>query len=171
MKLSLVWKFIRFNFTCRILIKVLLDSQYLMELLIKEFLSTPWNLMDLPRGLEYTLMTEFFKLIIRGNFYGLKNLIFKKLFRCNDMQSQAVLTLIGKCGNRLRLHLSRNPAASSHPRLASPNWPQIVFIQGHSKIERQIIPNFIFQALVWILCIFETFISYILIPLFFYYLK
>ena len=50
-----------------------------------------------------------------------QNLVFETLLRCNDMQSQAVLTLIGKCGNRLRLHLSRNPAASSHPRLASPN--------------------------------------------------
>jgi hypothetical protein len=40
--------------------------------------------------------------------------------RCNDMQSQAVLQLIAKSGNRLRLHLSRNPAASSHPRLSSP---------------------------------------------------
>ena len=55
--------------------------------------------------------------------YSASRIIASDRFRCNDMQSQAVLTLIGKCGNRLRLHLSRNPAASSHPRLASPNWP------------------------------------------------
>ena len=42
-------------------------------------------------------------------------------FRCTDMDSGAVILSIGSSGNRLRLHLSRNPAAASNPRLASPN--------------------------------------------------
>lgn len=41
--------------------------------------------------------------------------------RCSDMDSAAVILSIGSSGNRLRLHLSRNPAAASNPRLASPN--------------------------------------------------
>ena len=53
------------------------------------------------------------------------------------MDSAAVILSIGSSGNRLRLHLSRNPAAASNPRLASPNWT--LYLKPHSVQKNDVI--------------------------------
>ena len=111
--------------------------------------------MDLQQELEFILMIRFYKLIILGIVFlkgttpvehiadQLRNhkcwteLTTYNIFRCSDMDSAAVILSIGSSGNRLRLHLSRNPAAASNPRLASPNWT--LYLKPHSVQKNDVI--------------------------------
>ena len=76
-------------------------------------------------------------------------MVYLNIFRCSDMDSAAVILSIGSSGNRLRLHLSRNPAAASNPRLASPNWT--LYLKPHSvqKKWRHLTQNCLLTTLGW----------------------